>query len=165
MSLSNYIEEYGLEEEKHLKSSTTDTSKFSISLQKGVLLINRPAIKKLGLDKNPYVKVFSGKKHGATIFGLEVIKESKGALKASVPKNKQAAIRIAPLLLKYNLSSNKEYKLDLIDCDKGYLVFAILAPKEKEKGLDVAPAPRPEPRYEASGIAGGQESVLPGSDF
>jgi hypothetical protein len=63
-------------------------------------------------------------------------------------------------MLKYKLSAAKDYKVDLIDCGEGYLVFAILTPvvAKEEKTA-------PFGEVQATVEGGGTETVPEWSDF
>jgi len=169
MSFEDYVKEFGLQLEKNVKAEAVDLSKFECSLAKGVLSINPAATKAMGIDKSPYVEIYSGIQGGMPIFGIrregKNCKDNKTVHKVKVLKTKPTKINLAYLFPKYKLSLSKEYKIDLIDCSDGYLVFAVIIPFEPKKE-EVAPkVEKEEKKYYSSGIIGAQESVMPGSDF
>jgi len=165
MGFENYVEEFGLQVEENPNAAPTDLSGFECSISKGVFFMNRAIVTTMGLDKNPFVVIYTGKQAGAVIFGMkEVLTEliPKRAVKVKVLKTKPTKINIAGLLTKFNLSTNKDYKVDLVDCGEGFIVFSIplslpATPKTTSK--------KEEPKYYGSGIVGAQEMVIEGSDF
>jgi len=128
MKFENYIEEFNLKSEKNAKAASHDLSKFEVSLSKGVLSINRAVATELGLDKNSYIELYTGKQGDAVIIGVRggADKDWETAVKVKVLKTKPTKINISKLLLKHKLSTNKDYTINLVDCGEGYLVFAII---------------------------------------
>ena len=160
-----YIDEFGLTKEVDVKAGSTDLDKFEVSVSKGILSINKAVVNKLGLDKKPYVEVYTGKQQSTVIIGIKCADKGKDAMKVKVLKTKPTKINLARYLLKYGMGTSAECRVDLVDCDTGYLVFGLTAVKREER----KPAGRAAPFGEVKEVmipgTPGIQSIIDGSDF
>jgi hypothetical protein len=164
MSFEDHVKDFNLKQEKNVNVPSVDFSKLECTVSKGVVYINRAVVDTMKLGTSFHgdnVEVHGGVQEGAVVFGLKCSnEESSATLKPEILKRKPSRITIAPLMLKYNLSTRKDYKVDLIDCGEGYLVFAILTPVVVK---ETKTAPFGEVQAPTGG--GGTESVPEWSDF
>jgi len=161
MSFEDHVKDFGLVQEKNVNAPSVDFSKLECTVSKGNVYINRAVVDVMKLGIQSQLEVHMSTQEGAVVFGLKDTKsKSNNTLEPHILKTKPSRITIAPLMMKYNLSATKDYKIDLIDCGEGYLVFAILTPVVVKEAKT---APFGEVQAPAGG--GGMESVPEWSDF
>ena len=158
MSFEDHVKDFGLIQERNVNIPSVDFSSLECTISKGNVYINRAVVDAMKLDVRSRLEVHMSKQEEAVVFGMKDTKsKSKNTLDVHILKVKPSRINIVTLMHKYKLGTNTNYKIDLIDCGEGYLVFAILTPVAVVKETEDAPF------GEVPG--GGMESKLPGSDF
>jgi hypothetical protein len=161
MSFEDHVKDFNLKQEKNVNTPRVDFSSLECTLSKGNVYINKAVVATMKLTVQSQLEVHMSIQEGAVVFGLKATKsKSKNTLGVHILKTKPSRFTIAPLMLKYNLSVRKDYKIDLIDCGEGYLVFAILTPVVVK---ETRTAPFGEVQAPTGG--GGMESVPEWSDF
>ena len=127
MSFEDHVKDFGLVQEKDVNIPKVDYSKLKCTVSKGVVYINRAIVDTMKLTETDGLAVHIGTQVGAVVFGLTVYRgDPKDSLKPHILKTKPSRINIATLMHKYQLRTDVDHKIDLIDCGEYYLVFAIL---------------------------------------
>ena len=157
----DHIKDFNLVQERNVNVPSVDFASLECTISKGGVYINRAIVDTMKIVETDGLAVHIGAQAGAVVFGLTVYRGNpKDAIIPKLLKKKPSTVNIAPLMMKYNLSTKKDYKIDLIDCGEYYLVFAILAPvvvKEERTA--------PFGEVQAPTEGGGMESVPEWSDF
>jgi hypothetical protein len=160
MSFEKHIEDFGLTQETNITTPAVDFSKFKCTLSKGVVYINKAITDTMKLDDSSFLEVHTGIQSGALVIGMKSVGDaSQHTLKPKLLKTKPSKLAIAPLLLKHSLSSSRDYTIDLVDVEEGYIVFAIIAPVAVGAGDTGAGKGAP------MGGGGVEETVPDWSDF
>ena len=134
MSFEEHIRDFGLTQEVNVSAPVVDLTALECTVSKGVVYINKAVVDTMQLDNLTFLEVHVGVQAGAVVFGMRSTKvEGPDTLKPKLLKTKLSLIHIGPLLFRYKLSKSKDYKVDLIDCGEGYLVFAIIDAEAKPK--------------------------------
>jgi hypothetical protein len=160
MSFEDHVRDFNLKQEKNVNSPSVDFSSLECTVSDGNVYINRAIVDAMKLTLKSYLEVHMSTQSGAVVFGLKATKsKSKNTLDVHILKTKPSRINIVTLMHKYKLRTNIDYKIDLIACGEGYLVFAILTPvvvkETKTAPFGEVQAP----------TGGGMESVPEWSDF
>lgn len=169
----DYIAEYGL---TLINNASGDPEKEpEVKIEKGNVVLNKAATDTLGVKLHPQVEVRAGKQTGAVIYALTVVpKETHDSISFGVPKSGIVKIPFKKPLKNFRLDLNKDHQIDLVQCEQGILVFAILTEmpvkKPKEVGVYADDDYKTFEKTAPYGPLGAEfgligETVLDGSDF
>lgn len=136
MNAKDFILEYGLTLEKN--PSRSPDKDVVVTLSKGVVVLNEPAIDTMELEDYPNLEIYTGAQSGATIIAFSGLEgETTNSVKVEIKttgkkKVKKATVSLKGVLFKFGVSSNKAHVVDLVSCESRSLVFAIIGTQKME---------------------------------